>query len=191
MEILRVVLFLGLVLHKLVWVLLKRGGGLSSKADVVAQRSWTTFAVKAFKGLILFLLACQTLFWNLLPISDQPESLRIIGVTIYLIGLSMAILGRFQLGQNWIDLEDYRVLAGQSLVTHGIYRYVRHPIYTGDLLLLLGLELALNSWLVLGVCIPLLIVLRQAMAEEALLAQAFPGYDAYRARTGRFLPFFL
>jgi protein-S-isoprenylcysteine O-methyltransferase Ste14 len=117
--------------------------------------------------------------------------LRIIGVIIYLIGLSMAILGRFQLGQNWIDLEDYRVLAGQSLVTHGIYRYVRHPIYTGDLLLLLGLELALNSWLVLGVCIPLLIVLRQAMAEEALLAQAFPGYDAYRARTGRFLPFFL
>jgi protein-S-isoprenylcysteine O-methyltransferase Ste14 len=75
------------------------------------------------------------------------------------------------------------------LVAHGIYRWVRHPIYAGDLLLLLGLELALNSWAALGV-LPLALYVRQkAAGEERDLARTLAGYDDYCRRTARFLPF--
>jgi protein-S-isoprenylcysteine O-methyltransferase Ste14 len=116
-------------------------------------------------------------------------ALQIVGMVIYCVGLATAILGRIQLGANWSNLEDYQVLQEQSLVTHGVYRYIRHPIYTGDFLLLLGLQLALNSWLVLGVLILLPIIIRQTSAEEHLMAHAFPQYNAYRARTKRFIPY--
>jgi protein-S-isoprenylcysteine O-methyltransferase Ste14 len=108
---------------------------------------------------------------------------------IFFVGLTLAILGRLQLGKNWLDLEDARVRSDQSLVTGGVYAYVRHPIYGGDILLLFGLQLALNSWLVLAIVIPLVIVIRQVLAEETLLLRAFPGYVSYCARTKRFIPF--
>jgi protein-S-isoprenylcysteine O-methyltransferase Ste14 len=108
---------------------------------------------------------------------------------IFLTGLLMAVLGRLQLGRNWLDLEDSHVLPDQSLTTGGIYAYIRHPIYAGDILLLIGLELALNSWLVLAVLVPLAVVVRQVLTEESLLSNVFPGYESYRKRTKRFIPF--
>jgi protein-S-isoprenylcysteine O-methyltransferase Ste14 len=108
---------------------------------------------------------------------------------LYGVGLGMAILARVQLGRNWANVEDAQALPGQALVTNGIYRYVRHPIYAGDALLLIGLELALNSWLVVLMCVPVLIFVKQALSEEALLAQAFPGYAAYTKQSKRFIPF--
>jgi protein-S-isoprenylcysteine O-methyltransferase Ste14 len=101
----------------------------------------------------------------------------------------MAITGRLQLGRNWSDIETAQVLRGQSVVVHGLFRYIRHPIYVGDLLLLLGLELSLNSWLVMAVVFMMPGVLRQAVHEERMLVDALPGYEAYCARTKRFLPF--
>ncbi len=77
----------------------------------------------------------------------------------------------------------------QGLVTQGIYQYIRHPIYTGDVLLLLGLELALNSWLVLGVPVIAVIVVWQALAEERVLAQAFPNYREYQTQSKMFIRF--
>ena len=120
---------------------------------------------------------------------EQPIILQIVGSSIYLLGLTVAVLGRLQLGSNWVDIEDYRVLPEQSLVTRGVYHYVRHPIYSGDVLLLLGLELALNSWLVLAVPVFFLIVVRQAVAEEEMLSKSFLEYGAYCTRTKRFIPF--
>jgi protein-S-isoprenylcysteine O-methyltransferase Ste14 len=75
------------------------------------------------------------------------------------------------------------------VVAYGVFRYIRHPIYVGDLLLLLGLELSLNSWLVLAVVCMIPGVLRQAVREERMLVIALPGYAAYCARTKRFIPF--
>jgi protein-S-isoprenylcysteine O-methyltransferase Ste14 len=147
--------------------------------------------VKSIKAMVFIFLAFQTLFLDLLPITDHPTSLRIIGTLVYFVGLVTAVNGRLHLGTNWADLEDYQVLPKQSLVTNGIYRYIRHPIYTGDILLLVGLELALNSWLVLATPIPLLIIIKQALAEEALLSQTFRVYDAYCSQTKRFIPFIL
>jgi len=186
MEYLRLILFLGLVLHKLLWEVLKRRDRRLRPSRKAIRSSWP---VKIVKGAILVFLGLQTLFLDIFPISDQPGHLRLIGTSLYFAGLATAVSGRLQLGKNWADLEDYQILPEQSVVTTGIYGYIRHPIYAGDILLLAGLELALNSWLVLGVCIPLAVATRQALKEEALLARVFPNYDAYCARTKRFIPF--
>ncbi len=190
MEIFRSVLFLGLMFHKVLWEVLKRRDA-DSRARQRSSKRAGRWLVKFAKGMVLVFLGFQTLFLDLFPISDQPSSLRMVGTVIYSGGLAIAVIGRLQLGKNWVDLEDYDVLPEQSLVTKGIYRYIRHPIYLGDILLLVGLELALNSWLVLAVSIPLLVALRQALAEEALLSQVFPDYHAYCKRTKRFIPFVL
>ena len=188
MEILRLILFLGLVFHKLLWEVLKRRDRVPGvhKDSSKPQRTWF---VKFTKGIVLAFLVFQTLFLDLFPITDQATPLKIIGTAIYFVGLVTAVIGRLQIGKNWVDLEDYQVLPEQSLVTSGIYRYIRHPIYAGDLLLLLGLELALNSWLVGAVFIIILVVVRQTLVEEALLSRAFASYDAYCKRTKRFIPF--
>jgi protein-S-isoprenylcysteine O-methyltransferase Ste14 len=77
----------------------------------------------------------------------------------------------------------------QEVVSNGIYRYIRHPIYAGDLLLLFGFELALNSWLVFAIMLLVPVVLRRAVLEEKLLATRLRGYDSYARRTKRFIPF--
>jgi protein-S-isoprenylcysteine O-methyltransferase Ste14 len=188
MDPLRIVLFLGLVFHKLLWELLKVRDR-RRKTRSRAQGFIGKWLIKPLKLLVLLFFAVQTLFLDLFPIAEEPATLRIWGTVIYFVGLGTAVLGRVQLGKNWVDLEDYQVLPDQSLTTSGIYRYIRHPIYTGDILLLTGLELALNSWLVVVAFVPLAVAVKQALTEEALLARIFPGYADYCRRTKRFIPF--
>jgi len=138
---------------------------------------------------VLAFLLVQTLFLDILPISGAPAQLHIVGGVLYLLGLSLAIAGRMQLGRNWLDLENFAVRPTQTIVDRGIYRYVRHPIYTGDVLLVTGLELVLRSWLVLAVVPLALVIVKQVLAEETLLSRAFPSYARYCAETKRFIPF--
>ena len=200
MFVLRFALVLGMVLHKLVWEMLKRKDTSSrrpyGKKPRAQQPSRPRRKVTLLKlvvkmgkvGYLVFLIV-QALFLDLFPILEKPALLRTIGVVLYVVGLATAVIGRLHLGNSWVDLEDYQVLPEQSLVTRGIYRYIRHPIYVGDIQLLVGLELALNSWLVLTVLIPAAVAIRQAVAEEALLSRMLTGYDDYCKRTKRFIPF--
>jgi protein-S-isoprenylcysteine O-methyltransferase Ste14 len=188
-DLLRVTLLIGLIGHKALWELLKRPApGTTPPASGRVRR--TTVVKVAKMGLLGFLLV-QTACLEVLPLAENPAPLRVAGAAIFLVGLALAMVARLQLGRNWADIEDYQVLPGQALIATGLYRYVRHPIYGGDLLLLFGLQLALNSWLVLGVIPAGLLVSRQAAAEEALLARALPGYAEYCARTKRFVPLVL
>jgi protein-S-isoprenylcysteine O-methyltransferase Ste14 len=184
---LRIGLFGGLVLHKAVWEALRLRGAAAPVARV--SRSPLTRLVKLAKMVVLAFLLLQTLALDVLPISEHPGPLRAAGVLLYAAGLALAIAGRVQLGPSWTNLEDGGAPARAPLVTRGVYAYIRHPIYTGDLLLLLGLELALNSWLVLAVAIPAAIAVRKARAEETALARQSPEYAAYRRRTRAFIPF--
>ncbi|MGH2625159.1 MAG: methyltransferase family protein [Anaerolineales bacterium] len=184
-DLVRLLLFLGLVAHKAVWEILKRAGRLERPAAVAAPLR----LVKALKVVVLAFLLVQTLFLEIAPISAAPGRLQILGGALYLLGLGVAIAARVQLGRNWLDLESFDVLPSQTIVDRGIYRYVRHPIYTGDLLLVTGLELALNSWLVLAVVPLAAFVVRQVLAEETLLSRRLPSYARYCAGTKRFIPF--
>jgi protein-S-isoprenylcysteine O-methyltransferase Ste14 len=183
----RGLLLVGLIAHKVVWEVLKRRDGRNVGT---AQRSGgpLTTAVKVVKVLVLLFLVGQTAILDVLPIDAEPGLLRGLGLVLFLCGLAMAVSARLQLGRNWVDLEEYRVLPGQALVARGLYRYVRHPIYAGDIMLLAGLELALRSWLVLAIVPLAIVVIRQARAEEGLLLRSLPGYAEYCRRTKRFIP---
>lgn len=185
----RIILFAGLVAHKVFWEVMKKR--TLPGARELQGRNRVKSLVKYGKVTLLAFLGAQTLFLDLLPISVGSTGLQVAGTTFFLGGLAMAVTARLQLGRNWSNIEDGRVLPWQSIVTSGVYRHVRHPIYAGDLFLLTGLELALNSWLVIGVVIPFLAVMRQAVKEEKLLGQVFPEYRAYCRRTKRFLPYVL
>ena len=184
-SLIRLYLLGGLILHKAVWEALKRRGAGAAPAPVPSNKARVLSLVKIA---ILAGIVAQTLAPEIAPISSQPQTLRAVGIAIYTLGLMMAIVARCQLGRNWSDIEKSRVKRDHMLVAHGIYRWVRHPIYAGDLLLL-GLKLALNSWAALGV-LPLALYVRQkAAGEERDLARTLAGYNEYCRRTARFLPF--
>lgn len=183
----RVILAAGLLGHKVVWEVL-RPRAAEQRASALA-RSLTVVFIKAVKLCVLGFLVIQTLFLEIMPITNDPSSLRGIGMGLFGAGLGIAVLGRIQLGDNWVDLEEYQVVPGQALVTKGLYEYIRHPIYAGDILLLVGLQLALNSWLVLAAIIPAIVAFRNVQAEERILIRAFPEYAEYCRRTRRFVPF--
>jgi len=72
---------------------------------------------------------------------------------------------------------------GQTVVSTGPYRYVRHPLYTSTLLFFLGSGFLLGSWI--GVLLGLIIVgilARRAVREERVLRMGLEGYDAYMAQ---------
>ena len=72
-----------------------------------------------------------------------------------------------------------------------MYRFVRHPAYTGSLLSFLGLGLAFNNWLSLGlIFIPVLAAfLYRIKVEEKVLRGAFGrDYESYSAETARLIP---
>jgi protein-S-isoprenylcysteine O-methyltransferase Ste14 len=185
MLLLRIYLLLGLIVHKAVWEILRK----KSAEEPKETQSMSLLAVKAVKISILLGIIAQTFLPEILPITNEPLMLRVIGTAIYTIGLLTALAARFQLGDNWANIETGQVLEKQKVVAKGIYGFVRHPIYTGDLLLLLGFELALNSWLVLGVLILAPVVMLKAIKEEKMLAEELSGYEAYRSRTKRFIPY--
>ena len=184
-DLLRLYLFAGLIAHKAVWEVLKRREPDSSRKPA---RPAVGF-VKAVKILILIGILIQTLIPDVLPLTSDPGSLRIAGALLFTVGLGVAILGRIQLGDNWLDIENAAVKRNQAVVNTGVYGYVRHPIYAGDLILLTGLELALNSSLVILAILLVPVVFRQAVREERILLRQLPGYNEYCQRTKRFIPF--
>ncbi len=185
MDPLRAYLLSGLVVHKLVWEIWKRRSPPDRPRKEISGRA---LAAKAAKLCILAVIVAQTLLPDLWPLATEPQLLRITGAILYTAGLALAVTARIQLGESWSDIETERARPDQPLVSRGVYRYLRHPIYAGDLLLLFGLELALNSWLVLAVVLLVPVVVRQALREEFLLATVVPGYEDYCRRTKRFIP---
>ena len=83
-----------------------------------------------------------------------------------------------------------RTTADQAVVTRGPYRVLRHPSYTGLLLVVLGFEIGTRVWpAILLTLLPLAAVVRRIAVEEAfLLAALGPSYADYRARTRRLVP---
>jgi protein-S-isoprenylcysteine O-methyltransferase Ste14 len=189
-ELYRLFLVAGMVGHKALWEVLRvRAERTLGRPAVSRPPGPPVRVLKAGKATFLVFLIAQALFLDVLPISSDPAGIRAAGLVVFSAGLALAIAGRLQLGVNWANLEDYSVLPEQRLVRHGVYRFVRHPIYGGDLLLLAGLQLAVNSWLVLLVLPIAAVVVRQARREEQILARAFPDYGEYRKRTRMLVPF--
>ncbi len=113
-----------------------------------------------------------------------------IGAVVFVSGLALAVWARIYLGRNWGMPMTQK--AEPELVTSGPYRFVRHPIYSGLLLGVVGTALATNY---LGLIIALVIAgyfYYCASVEEKNLVATFPAaYPAYRLGTKMIIPFVL
>ncbi len=77
-----------------------------------------------------------------------------------------------------------------QLRTNGIYQFVRHPMYTSVLLLCLALMLTNSHYISQSVMLVLLVnLILKSRLEEKLLTKRFDNYQAYKEKTGRFIPF--
>lgn len=113
-----------------------------------------------------------------------------IGLILFASGIALAIWARIHLGRNWGMPMTQK--AEPELVTSGPYRFVRHPIYTGLLLALLGTALVTNLIVLIIVAILGGYFYYSASVEEANLTTTFPtAYSAYRARTKMLIPLVL
>jgi protein-S-isoprenylcysteine O-methyltransferase Ste14 len=111
-----------------------------------------------------------------------------LGALLCILGVALAIWARFYLGRNWGM--PMSVKENTALVTTGPYKYIRHPIYTGMLVALIGTSLVLGLiWLIVFIIV-IAYFLYSAYAEERLMLKEFPNdYPAYKKRTKMLIPF--
>ncbi|HEY6485242.1 MAG TPA: isoprenylcysteine carboxylmethyltransferase family protein [Candidatus Cybelea sp.] len=123
-----------------------------------------------------------------LYLANRNPALGIAGVALCALGIGLAIDARFYLGSNW-GLPMTRK-ANPELITSGPYAFVRHPIYTGILLAMVGSALAESITWALALLIFGPYFIHSARIEERTMAEAFPEqYPAYRAHTKMLIPF--
>jgi len=126
----------------------------------------------------------------LLP-PDWPDSVRrplqVVGILLVAVGLALAVWAYRSLGRAFTPFT--RPPASATRVEGGPYRLARHPMYGGGILLFAGLSL-IFSIPALALTAALAILWRaKSAAEERVLLQRFPDYEAYRRRTPRrFVP---
>jgi protein-S-isoprenylcysteine O-methyltransferase Ste14 len=123
--------------------------------------------------------------YRLLP--DVP-AVWIVGLALTALGVGISIWARLSLGTNWsavVTLKDEH-----ELVRKGLYQWIRHPIYTGILLGMLGtamIKAHVRCWL--GLTIVFGCFYFKARREEKFLREEFGGdFDAHARQTGMFLP---
>jgi protein-S-isoprenylcysteine O-methyltransferase Ste14 len=120
---------------------------------------------------------------------DDPIP-QALGMVLFLAGLGLAVWARVYLGRNWgmpMTQKDE-----PELVTQGPYRVVRHPIYSGILLAMLGTSLATDLYWLIAVIVLGVYFIYSARVEERLMAASFPvAYPTYRAKTKMLIPFVL
>jgi protein-S-isoprenylcysteine O-methyltransferase Ste14 len=139
--------------------------------------------------LIQFVLfALYVIDFNLIDYSiDVPAWIDILLIVIGLIAAMIITMGIINLNKNLTPFPTPR--KNSSLISNGIYGYIRHPIYTGIILAMFSYSLYSNS---LGRFILAIILYGvfyfKSEYEEKLLVQKFPDYLDYRKRTGRFFP---
>ena len=115
--------------------------------------------------------------------------IRAVGIVLLAVGGVFGISGVRMLGRNTTPLPHPR--DGSQLVQSGIYRVVRHPLYTSVMLASLGWALSWESWLALPPALLLIPFFHaKARCEERWLREKFPEYADYSLRVPRFIPNF-
>lgn len=175
------------IIFVLVWVI----SAFSVKATK-ARQPWFGRLLYLWLGLIVAVLLIVRIGGAWLNRSIVPHTVPV-GILADMIigfGLSIAIWARIVLGGNWSSRVTLK--EGHELIQQGPYRTVRHPIYSGLLLMVLGTVILagrLVDFMALIVSfLGLWIKLRQ---EELFLTEHLPRYAEYMTRTKALIPFIL
>jgi len=168
------------------WYIAEREAEREKPREKGIKPRFRRWIVLLFEGILVLQLFGLTL----LPLPWSTFIMQMIGFIFVMGGAFLSILARKIIGINWAPGYEYQVKKNQELVTTGIYAYIRHPIYSGLCLALLGGELVAQSYLVLAMLPFLIANYWQARQEEKLLAKYFGSiYKNYMKRTKMFIPY--
>jgi protein-S-isoprenylcysteine O-methyltransferase Ste14 len=113
---------------------------------------------------------------------------KLLGLLLAVTGAVVLVVAARALGPGFTPFPRPRD-AGQ-LVDTGPYAVVRHPVYTGGILLFAGISFALSPWALVGTAALAVLWALKSRVEERFLAARYPAYAEYRARTRyRLVPF--
>jgi protein-S-isoprenylcysteine O-methyltransferase Ste14 len=136
------------------------------------QKIIMAFAMAGFIALLIFPAFDHRFGW-----SKLPPYVVLAGDALVALGFFLTFL---VLKENSYSASTVQVVEGQKVISTGPYAIVRHPMYAGALVMLVGMPLALGSWW--GLCALLFIVpvlIWRLLDEERLLRKELPGYVEY------------
>ena len=141
-----------------------------------------------FIGMNLITLAS---FWSnstLLLLVGPREPLRAAGIFALIAATLLYVKSLSFLGNNYSPC--FNAYLPFRIVTHGPYRYIRHPLYLANILQGIGYTLASGSlWVLLLAAYGIFSIISAVLREESYLAETFPEYENYREKTYRLIPF--
>ena len=153
------------------------------------QETWDKIFIVALNVVFLVWLVLMPLdavrfHWSRMPVWLQSAGGIVLLFSFYLFYLA------FRENPYLSGVVRIQEDRGQTVVSTGPYRHVRHPMYTGGFLYFLGTALLLGSWYgVLFEPIFVAMLAVRAVFEERLLREQLKGYDAYMAKVKyRFIP---
>ena len=137
-------------------------------------------------------LAMAVSLWEFAWLRDPQITLSapfITGIILIAIGLTIALVAVFTLRRSYSS--SLVIREDHQLIRHGIYRHVRHPVYSGTSAALFGMPLCLSSLLGFGIMLLVIpLFLNRIKIEEALLIEEFGAeYESYRKTTKQLIPF--
>lgn len=123
------------------------------------------------------------------PLVAKSET-KIVGIALIFLGIVIRIIAIKQLGKFFTV--DVTIRKNHQLKQSGLYKFVRHPSYTGCLLSFFGFGLSLNNWIGFFLLfLPILYsFINRINIEEKVLAEQFGAdYQSYSTKTKRLVPF--
>jgi protein-S-isoprenylcysteine O-methyltransferase Ste14 len=162
----------------------------------IGRRPWWRESGLRVGVLVLIILALRLpVFHHALQNAHAHTSsadmvMGLVGVALCTLGIGLAIWARVCLGRNWgmpMSRKEH-----PEFITSGPYAAVRHPIYTGFIIAMLGSSIAVSVIWVIPLVILGIYYIYSARKEEKLMKELFPEqYSAYMQRTRMFVPFLL
>jgi protein-S-isoprenylcysteine O-methyltransferase Ste14 len=136
-------------------------------------------------GVFAWMINPAWMAWSSVPL---PIRLRWAGVGFLVVGALMLVWTFRSLGKNLTDTVVTR--QQHTLVVHGPYRWIRHPLYSSAALFIAAVSLIAANWFFFaaGAALLSVLIMRTRIEEENLVARFGDNYRAYMARTGRFVP---
>ncbi|SRR5579871_88028 len=165
-----------------------------AKRTVGGPAKWKHIAIRfCILVLVVIALASATLRHGVRVVQAYQARhalMEAIGIVVVALGLAFAVWARIHLGRNWGTPMSQR--EDPELITGGPYAYVRHPIYSGIILAMVGSMIGHSiAW-----ALPLVLFgpyfIYSARREEAFMCRQFPqSYPAYMRRTHMLVPYVL